>query len=380
MSSGKAATRQKESMPVAVGLDVGTEAVRAAVVEVGKAAPILRRFAEMPLPDGAVVAGDIVDEGAVKEAVAALWKRNRLPRKRVVIGIANQRVIVRQVDVPHLEEEELVDALPYQVQDVIPIPVEEAVLDYVPLEEFATPDGDLMLSILVVAAQRDMVGGLIDVARTAGLQVASVDLQAFGLVRAAFGADLLLGGDGPQGLLDIGATMSQIAVVRGGITRFVRILPTGGDVFTAGLGRDLELGREEAEDLKRRVGVAPSGMPDDEDDEARARRSLTRIADELIEEIRGSINYYLTQAGEPALDRLVVAGNGARLPHLANRVARALGTRVEPVRVLDHVNVGRVQMTESQLLSLQPVLPAAVGLALWGSYVVPPSNRFAHVA
>lgn len=367
-------------MPVAVGLDVGTEAVRAAVVEVGKAAPILRRFAEMPLPDGAVVAGDIVDEGAVKEAVAALWKRNRLPRKRVVIGIANQRVIVRQVDVPHLEEEELVDALPYQVQDVIPIPVEETVLDYVPLEEFATPDGELMLSILVVAAQRDMVGGLIDVARTAGLQVASVDLQAFGLVRAAFGADLLLGGDGPQGLLDIGATMSQIAVVRGGITRFVRILPTGGDVFTAGLARDLEIGREEAEDLKRRAGVAPSGVPEDDDEESRARRSLTRIADELIEEIRGSVNYYLTQAGETALDRLVVAGNGARLPHLANRVARALGTRVEPVRVLDHVNVGRVQMTESQLLALQPVLPAAVGLALWGSYIVPPSNRFAHVA
>jgi len=367
-------------MPIAVGLDVGSEAVRAAVVEVGKTAPVLRRFAEMPLPDGAVVAGDIVDEGAVKEAVAALWKRNRLPRKRVVVGIANQRVIVRQVDVPHLEEEELVDALPYQVQDVIPIPVEETVLDYVPLEEFATPDGELMLSILVVAAQRDMVGGLMDVARTAGLQVASVDLQAFGLVRAAFGADLLLGGDGPQGLLDIGATMSQIAVVRGGITRFVRILPTGGDVFTAGLARDLEIGRDEAEDLKRRVGVVPSGLPDDDEEEARARRSLTRIADELIEEIRGSVNYYLTQAGEPALDRLVVAGNGARLPHLANRVARALGTRVEPVRVLDHVNVGRVQMTESQLLALQPVLPAAVGLALWGSYVVPPSNRFAHVA
>jgi hypothetical protein len=76
----------------------------------------------------------------------------------------------------------------------------------------------------------------------------------------------------------------------------------------------------------------------------------------------------------------VVAGNGARLPHLANRVARALGTRVEPVRVLDHVSVGRVRMTESQLLEFQPVLPAAVGLALWGSFVVPPGNRFAHVA
>ena len=76
----------------------------------------------------------------------------------------------------------------------------------------------------------------------------------------------------------------------------------------------------------------------------------------------------------------MVSGNGARLPHLANRVARSLNTRVEPVRVLDHLSVGRLQMTETELLAYQPVLPAAVGLGLWGSFVVPPSNRFAHVA
>jgi Tfp pilus assembly PilM family ATPase len=140
------------------------------------------------------------------------------------------------------------------------------------------------------------------------------------------------------------------------------------------------LSREDAEEKKRSIGVVPSGLPEGDDESAALRRILTRTADGLIEEIRGSVNYYLTQAGEHSLERLVVAGNGARLPHLANRVARALGTRVEPVRVLDHVSVGRVHMTESQLLELQPVLPAAVGLALWGSFVVPPGNRFAHVA
>ncbi|MCB2224686.1 MAG: type IV pilus assembly protein PilM [Actinobacteria bacterium] len=367
-------------MAVAVGLDIGSGAVRAAVVDIAKSAPVLRRFAEMPLPPGAVVSGEIIDDGAVTEAVSALWRRNKLPKKRVVIGLANQRVIVRQVDVPHLEEAEMVEALPFQVQDAIPIPVEEAVLDYVPLEEFNTPDGDLMMSVLVIAAQREMADGLMAVAKSAGLSVMSIDLTAFGLVRAAFGADLLLGGDGPQGLLDIGASMSQIAVVRGGITRFVRILPVGGSQFTDDLKASLSVSFEDAEELKRVVGVAPEGMPEGDGDQEAARRTLTRTADGLIEEIRGSINYYLTQAGEHNLDRLVVSGNGARLPHLANRVARSLSTRVEPVRVLEHIGVGRIGMTESQLLDLQPVLPASVGLAMWGKYVVGPSNRFAHVA
>ena len=191
---------------------------------------------------------------------------------------------------------------------------------------------------------------------------------------------LTLGGDGPQGLLDIGGSLSQIAVVRGGITRFVRILPTGGAQFTEALMAGASLSREDAEERKRAVGVVPSGLPEGDDEAAALRRLLTRTADGLIEEIRGSVNYYLTQAGEHSLERLLVSGNAARLPHLANRVARALGTRVEPVRVLDHVTVGRVRMTESQLLDLQPVLPAAVGLALWGSFVVPPGSRFSHIS
>ncbi len=174
--------------------------------------------------------------------------------------------------------------------------------------------------------------------------------------------------------------MSQIAIVRGGITRFVRILPTGGEHFTETLMTGMSLNREDAEETKQRVGVAVSGTPDQDDDESTARRILTRTADALIEEIRGSVNYYLTQAGEHSLERLVVSGNGARLPHVANRVARSLNTEVEPVRVLDHVTVGRVQMTEEELLAYQPVLPAPVGLGMWGSFVVPPSNRFAHVA
>lgn len=367
-------------MSITVGLDIGSRAVRAAVVEITRSGPTLRRFGEIPLAPGLVEVGDVVDEAGVTEAVAALWKRLRLPRKRVVVGIANQRVIVRQVDVPYLEEGELREALPYQVQDAIPIPVEEAVLDFVPLEEYATPEGDPMLSILVVAAQREMVEGLVRIARGAGLDVLSIDLQAFGLVRAAFGADLLGGGPLPQAVLDIGASMSQVAIVRSGITRFVRILPTGGEHFTELLMSGMSVGRDEAEELKRTVGVAVQGSPQGEDPVAVAGRILTRGADALIEEIRGSVNYYLTQAGEHALERLVVSGNGARLPHLANRVALSLNTRVEPVRVLDHLRVGRLHMTESELLALQPVLPAAVGLGLWGSYVVLPTDRFPEVA
>ena len=352
-------------MPVTVGLDIGGTAVRAAAVDSAKGGRILRRFAEMPLPAGAVASGEIVDEGAVAEAVTALWKRSKLPNKRVVLGTANNRLVVRRVDVPQMEEDELAESLPFQVQDAIPISVDEAVLDFVPLEQFTTPDGEPMMSILVVAIHREIVNTLQRVAQTAGIRLEAIDLQAFGLVRATFGIEPAIGNP-LQAVIDIGSTLTQVVIARGGVAEFVRLLPRGGDDFTETLMDGMGMSLEDADEAKRRIGIAAEGVPEGTDDDTAIERLLTRQGDSLIEEIRGSITFYLSQAGDRELSRLVVSGNGARLPHLANRLGQAVGVPVQPAKVLDHVDLGRIQLTEQDLLNAQPVLPVSVGLGLWG--------------
>ena len=352
-------------MAVTVGLDIGTTAVRAAVVDVGKSPPILRRFADLPLPHGAVVNGDILDEAAVVEAISALWSQAKLPKKRVVVGVANQRVVVRQVDVPQMEEDELAEALPYQVQDSIPIAVEDAVLDFVPLAEFTTPEGEPMLSILVIAAPREVIDVVTRVAAEAKLSLSAIDLQSFALARAIAGRGSGVGA-APTAIVDFGGSISQVIVVKGGQVQFVRLLPRGGEDFTNVLADGLNLDEDEAEPLKRRIGVAAEEAPTGGGEDELALRLLTRQADSLIEEVRGSFNYYMSQApDEDAIEQVIVAGNAARLPHLANRLGRALGIPVAPARTLAEVEVGRVQMSEEELLSKQPILSTAVGLALW---------------
>jgi len=352
-------------MAVTVGLDIGGNAVRAAVVDTGKSGRVVRRYAEMPLPAGAVSGGEIVDEGAVSEAVAALWKRNKLPRRRVIVGTANQRLAVRQVDVPQMGPDELAEALPFQVQDSIPIAVEEAILDFVPLEQFVTPEGEPMESILAVALHRDIVGSIIRVMESAKVAPTAVDLQAFALVRSIFGLEAGVGRP-LQAIVDVGASITQVVIARAGTAHFVRLLPRGGDDFTAALRDGLDLDGESAEELKRTVGVEPTGMPDDDDEVSQARRILTEQADALIDEVRGSLAFFEGASGEQRVERLVVAGNAARLPHLANRFGRSLGIAVEPARILDLVEVGKVEMSDDEILDAQPVIPTAVGLALWG--------------
>jgi type IV pilus assembly protein PilM len=354
-------------MAINVGLDIGTSAVRAAVVQTGKGVPVLQRYGQVALPEGAVVAGEIVEEAIVRDALTQLWKTAKLPKKRVVVGIANQRVIVRRVDLPYMAEDELAQALPFQAQEYIPIPIDEAILDFVPLEEFATPNGEPMLSVLVVAAQKDMAADVIRVVGNTGIKVMAIDLQAFALTRSVLGGDFDLDA-GTQAIVNIGAGLTQVILLKAGTIRFLRILTMGGATFTSALAERMPMEPEQAEQYKRRTGVAIDGVPEGAEGEALAKMLLTEEADILIEEIRGSIDYYLGQSADDNLERLFVAGNGARLPNLANRLGRSLGVGVEPVRVLDEetMRVGKLGLSDVELAQAQPVLPVPVGLAMWG--------------
>lgn len=350
-------------MVINVGLDIGTSAVRAAVIQTGRGEPVLKRYGQVALPEGAVIAGEIAEPATVRDALTQLWKTAKLPRKRVVVGVANQRVIVRRVDVPYMSEEELQESLPFRAAEYIPIPIEEAVLDFVPLEEFATPEGEAMLSVLVIAAQRDMIAEVVEVVGEIGVKPLAVDLQAFALVRAVTGPDFDLD-VGSRALVNIGAGVTQVVLLKGGTVRFLRIVPIGGAQFTKALAEALSVGTDEAERRKRRIGVAIEGPGDDDP----GRKALTTEADTLIEEIRGSIEYYLSESGEDSVDRMMISGNAARLPNLANRLGRSLGSAIEPIRVIDdgHVKLGKLGMSEAELAQIQPIVPVSIGLGLWG--------------
>jgi type IV pilus assembly protein PilM len=141
----------------AIGLDIGTSGVRAAELSFGKAQVTLEKFGQVALPEGAVRDGEVVDPAAVAEAIKQLWTHTKFTCKKVVIGVANQLVIVRQVDLPWLPEDELKSSLGYQVQDFVPMPVEHAVLDFFTLEEFNNETGGRMRRGMLVAASREMV-------------------------------------------------------------------------------------------------------------------------------------------------------------------------------------------------------------------------------
>lgn len=344
----------------AVGLDIGTFAVRAAEVSLG-ANPTLLNFGQVALPPGAVRNGEIVDSEAVGAAIRRLWSDGKFKAKSVVVGVANQRVIVRQAELPAMSDVDMRSALQFEAQELIPIPLDEAVLDFQVLEEFLAPDGELRAKLLIAAAQRDMVRTHLAAVERAGLSPRMVDLAPFALIRA-LGAELDLADGGAEAIICIGGGVTNVVVHEQGVPRFVRVLLVGGDDITEAIATDLSVDLDAAEDLKRRAGSEVADATDAA--VMQAQRIVAARLTPLIEEIRGSLDYYLAQAESAPIGRVLVTGGTSRTAGVLERLQQALGGRVEAAHPLVSLRVGKIGLSETQLIDIEPVLAVPVGLAL----------------
>lgn len=345
-----------------IGLDIGTSAVRAAEVSVGLDSATLHRFGQVDLPDGAVQNGEINDPAAVTAAVRRLWQQTHFSSRKVAVGVANQRVVVRQVELPWLPEKELRKSLGYQVGDLIPMPTEQAVLDFDAAEEVTGEDGRRMIRVLLVAANKDMVSVLIEAVSRAGLDPVMVDLTPFAVMRSLGGGGTALGLNGEsEVLVDVGADVTNIIVHRAGVPKFVRVLVLGGRDITDALAERLGVDMESAEATKRtmRLAVDASFI-----DAHPASRALESAASQWIEELRQSLDYFAAQAGSARPRRIVLSGGGAQLEGLAQRVATATRLPVVVASPLGGLLLGKNSLKLEELAKYEAQMAVSVGLAL----------------
>lgn len=341
----------------AIGLDIGTSVVRAVELSYGRNGITLERFGQLVLPSGAVLDGQVVDADAVAGCLRKLWSATGLSHKAVVIGVANQRVIVRQLELPWLTRPELRASLPFQVQDLLPIPVDQAVLDFFPLEELTDGSGNRTLKGLLVAAARETVLANVRCAEQAGLRVDGVDLTPFAVLRALgrqTGAEVET-----EALIDIGARVTNIVVHSGGLPRFVRILLVGGQDVTDAVAEQLGVPAPQAEVMKQQVGT--QGFDEELADLA---RTVSATSQDFVTEIRGSLDYYAASNPGAPVERIVVTGGGSRLEGILDRLAAATRLPVSGGDPMANLRIGRTGLDDAQLQFVTPLAAVPVGLAL----------------
>jgi type IV pilus assembly protein PilM len=256
--------------------------------------------------------------------------------------------------------EELRKSLAFQVADNIPMPVEQAILDFHPLEEFTNESGGKMLRVLLVAASRDMVMSAMEAAQRAGLQPVMVDLTPFAMLRSLAPVDQMGFSPEAEALVDVGASVTNIVVHQGGVPRFVRILLMGGNDVTEAVAERMGVPVEQAEAMKWQTGMGAGAY----EGASPAARVIDQHAGQFLEEIRGSLDYYLAQPQAARISRVVVSGGGAQLGGLVQRLGEVLRLPVMPGRPLSNVRIGKLGLSPQQLGQVEPLATVPVGLAM----------------
>jgi type IV pilus assembly protein PilM len=329
---------------------------------------VVERAAGKPIPANLVRDGEVSDVNGLADALQELFEGTGLDR-RVRIGIANQRIVMRQIELPPITDpKELHNAVQFQAQDEIPMPIDSVVLDYHALGIADTPAGPRM-QVLLVAARRDMVERMLLAARQAGLRPEGVDLAAFGMIRALRPLD---GVEDEQVLyLSIGG-LTNLAIARGSTCQFTRVITTGVEQIVAEVAASAGVPLSDARKLVAGAGAEadkpPAGpgegslsgdaAPTDASDHGElARTALSDGIRRIAAEVRNSLDFHLSSHGDGAVSRAVLTGPALDLPGFDVALGRELGLTLArgAVEIADEGAVGHVPMSR---------LAVAAGLSL----------------
>lgn len=317
-----------------VGLEIETGSIAATEVRVNGSSRVTAT-AVGQLPPEAFRDGEVADQEALSEGLKQLFSESNLS-KRVRLGIANQRVVVRTLRLPAIEDpKELDAAIRFQAQDQIPMPIDQAVMDH-RVVGGAAADGEESspkLDVMVVAARRDMIEASLAPLRKAGLQPVGIDLSAFGLIRALgdTGAPTMVEGEAAPAA---GATLycnigdaANLAVAKGRSCLFTRVAPAGMETIVDGLCSSTSLTREHALMWIDHVGLSSpvESLSGDPAVIAAARQALETGASSLQDELRLTLDYYKTQEGSVPIDRVVLGGPGSTVTGLPERLEQSAG-------------------------------------------------------
>jgi type IV pilus assembly protein PilM len=334
-----------------VGLDIGSSSIKAVELKKSKHGYELVSFGLEPLAQDTVVDGAIMDAPLVAGAISNIFETHKIKTVNVATSVSGHSVIVKRVSLPPMTEEELYDRLQSEASQHIPFDIADVNLDHQLLEST-----DSQMDVLLVAVKKDKILNHTNVLAQAGKTSTVVDIDAFAL-QNCFEVNYDPDPSQTVALLNIGASVMNINIVRGGIPLFTRDVSVGGNQYTDALQKELDLSFEDAERLKQGEKIA--GVADEH------RTTILRsVTDILVLEIQKTFDFFRATATGESIQKIVVAGGSARVLSLVDVLREEFGIPVEEMYPFRKISINPARHNEEQIRELAPRLAIAVGLAL----------------
>ena len=337
-----------------VGLDIGSSALKAVELKQTRSGYELVHIAHQNLQSDTIVDGHIIDLNHVSDSISRVWSDQNIKTSHVATSLSGHAVIVKKILLPTMPEEELDEQIHWEAEQYIPFDINDVNLYHEIVGHDSTGQN---MDVLLVACKRDKIAQFTQVISQAGKQPVIVDVDAFA-IQNAYEANYHPAPNQTVALLDIGASVLTINIVRGTTSIFTRDISAGGNQYTDLLQKELNLTFEQAEALKRGAEV-------DQQSADQANSAIQSVSEMLALEIQRTLDFFRATSGDaPSIDRMLIAGGSSKVAQLAEYLSAKFQMPVELFDSFRSIKVDGKKFDDEYLRELSPNMAVAVGLAV----------------
>ncbi|HEY6871488.1 MAG TPA: type IV pilus assembly protein PilM [Geobacteraceae bacterium] len=340
-------TRKKET----VGVDIGSSSVKIVQLKEQKGTYHLVNVGILPLSAEAIVDNTLMDSSSIVETIRNLVKSLNINATEAVCSISGNAVIIRKIVLPAMTTEELEEQIQWEAEQYIPFDINDVSIDFQILAPDEHDPGKM--NVLLVASKKDIVNDYIAVFNETGLRLAVVDVDSFA-VQNAFEINYDVFPEEVVALVNIGANIMNLNIVKAGSSLFTRDVQLGGSVYTDEIQKQFGVSSEEAEHMKI-SGKCP--------DQEKLQDILSRLNETLALEMRRSLDFYNSTASEGKIGKVCLSGGAAKTANLAEAVSQRLGVPVEILNPFHKIKCNEKGFDSGYLREIAPLMTVAMGLA-----------------
>ncbi len=339
-----------------VGIDIGSSCIKLTEIQDTSKGRVLSRFSHLPLAKGVIVDGVVSEPELLTKTIKELYKKSRCKQKRIVTSISGHAVIVKKVTIAQMDEDELREL------------IRDEAGKYLPFEDMATVDYDCQIigdnpynpaqmEVLLVAAKKEIIEGYTEVIEAAGLIPVIMDVDSFAL-ETMYEENYDFDENDVDILVNIGASITNLNAVKGGVSIFTRDFTLGVNSVTEAIAQNLGVPFETAEKVK------VEGFGDDEQARRSFREGMITYADPICSEIERSVDYFRSTFGAETIKHVLLSGGGALIPGIASDLARRLGIETEIINPFKKITLDKRTLSKETAEQIGPIAAVSVGLAL----------------
>ena len=338
-----------------IGIDIGSSSIKVIQLTESEGRYTLNKFGLDVLAPEIIVDGTVMDSVRCVETLQKLIKEQDIATRDAVISVSGHSVIVKRVTLPQMSEDELAESIKWEAEQYIPFDINEVNMDFQILSTFTGADGKQQMNVLLAAVKKDKLSDYTSLIIEAGLTPVIVDIDSFA-IENMYNINYEMNENETIALVNIGAGITNINILQGGMFAFTRDISIGGNRYTESIQKDLGLSFENAEKIKK--GEEVEGAEFLEVDSI-----IENVSTEITSEIIRSFGYFKATMGSEKINKVLLSGGSSKIRNLDSFLQERLELPIEFINPFKMINIPP-SFDAEYIKSIAPLAAVAVGLGV----------------